>query len=206
MSGAGAIVIRVDSLIAKERLERALAAIQVQPLLKRIGERLKGFVDESFRTRGRGAWAPLAWSTVAMRAHGGSVPLQDTGSYKQSWTSRTFVTPDGGYAEVGTAKTPLAFWLEYGTGTFAGKGPYTIRIRNAKVLAARFGGGAGQFQMLGGGAVLRGGKNANWVFFGKEVQHPGIPGRPVLPTTAEGEKLLDEVVKGVEDQIAGKGP
>jgi len=199
------ITISVDSVVARERIERVLKALGMQPILNAIAMRLQGFVDESFRTKGRGAWAPLAWGTVAMRKHGGSAPLQDTGGYRQSWVTRTFISPGKGIAEIGTAKVPLAYWLEKGTGTFAGKGPYTIRVRNARVLAARLGGGTGAFMFEGGSGILRGGKGGkgDYIFFGKEVQHPGIPPRPVLPNVEQGEKLLGEVVKGIEGQIQG---
>ena len=199
------VIIKIDTAVGRERMQRAIAAFDLRSLLKRVGARLQGFVDESFRTHGRGTWPPLAWLTVAMRARGGSQPLQDQGSYRQSWTTRTFESPAGGYAEVGTRKTPLAFWLEFGTGGKAvgGGSPYTIRLRSANVLAARLGGGTGRFQLLGGGSTRRGGRNANYIFFGKEVTHPGIPPRPVLPNTRQAEALLGEVVRGVEAQIAG---
>lgn len=191
----GVVTIHVDAAVARERVQRALDAIQLRPLLTRIGQRLKGFVDESFKTRGRGTWAPLSPLTIMMRRKSSSAPLQDTGGYKQSWTTRTFENPGNAYAEVGTAKVPLAFWLEYGTGAKAvgGGSPYTIRVRNAKVLAG----------LVGGGFSTR--KNAQWIFFGKEVTHPGIPPRPVLPTQAQGEALLQQVIEGVERQIEGKG-
>ena len=36
-----------------------------------------------------------------------------------------------------------------------------------------------------------------WLFFGKEVHHPGIPPRPVLPTKDEAEKLVVQTVDGM---------
>ena len=76
-------------------------------------------------------------------------------------------TPDG---------RSLAKIHEFGTG------PYTIRVKRARVLAAqtRFG---------------------NWLIFGKEVQHPGIPARPVLPTKAVGERLVQETINAMLARI-----
>ncbi|MDZ4347914.1 MAG: hypothetical protein U1E51_36365, partial [Candidatus Binatia bacterium] len=78
------------------------------------------------------------------------------------------------FVEVGTnLKTPSGLSLgkihEFGTG------PYTIRVKRAKVLAA---------QTRAGG----------WLFFGKEVHHPGIPARPVLPTKAVAERLVQQTL------------
>lgn len=192
------------AVVGGEKLVRLAAALQPRVILKVIGERLKDHVDESFRTRGRGKWKPLAWSTVALRQRGGSVPLQDTGRYRASFVTET----DGAnYVEIGTnlkapGGAPLGPIHEFGTG------PYTIRIRQARVLAAQMGSGAGgavqhgplSFLKSGGGR----GRVGTWLFFGKEVHHPGVPARPVLPTKAEAERLIGEAVEGMLERVVEK--
>ena len=121
-----------------------------------------------------------------MRRRGGDQPLQDTGRrYKQSFVSETggpgkdYATDDRTFVEVGSnVKTetgiPLGAIHEQGTG------PFVIRVRQAKTLAARL-------------------RSGEWIRFGKEVNHPGIPARPVLPTQATAERL---VVETVEEMLA----
>ena len=176
------IEIRIDAALGAEKFARVRRELEAGTLLRLIGARLIGYVDESFKTRGRGSWRPLAASTLALRRRGGDAPLQDTGRYKQSFVLET----DGRtFVEVGSnVKTPgglsLARIHEYGTG------PYTIRVRTAKVLAAQTRMGAG-------------------LHFGKEVHHPGVPARPVLPNREQAERLVGETVEGMLQEVARGG-
>ena len=191
-------------------LDRLLAAVEPRVVLKVTGLRLQAFVDESFETRGRGGWRPLAMSTLALRKRGGDKPLQATGDYKRSFSGqedgRPFYsrpppeTDHQTYVEVGTNKKtasgiPLGPIHEYGTR------PYVINVRNAKVLAAKIGtgkGGAGEHGPLGFlSSTGRGGRVGYWMFFGKTVNHPGIPPRPVLPTAQHAETVLKPVLEGM---------
>ena len=52
-----------------------------------------------------------------------------------------------------------------------GTRPYTIRVKRARTLAAKT-------------------RAGTWMIFGREVHHPGIPARPVLPTVPQAEALL----------------
>lgn len=176
-----AVTINVTNIALRAKLDRLHAAIGPRPILKVIGLRLLSYVDQSFKTHGRGTWRPLAPLTLAMRTRGGDQPLQDTGRYKQSFVSETggpgrdYQTDDRTFVEVGSnVKTPSGIPLgkihEFGTG------PFVIRVKQAKSLSARLRSGA-------------------WVNFGKEVQHPGIPARPVLPTAATAERLVTETVE-----------
>lgn len=173
------VTISVMNTIGRGKFERLMSAVAPDTILRVVGARLMSYVDESFRTDGRGKWAPLAPSTLSFRKSGGDRPLQDTGRYKQSFVVET----DGkSYVEVGSnLKTPsggsLAAIHEYGVG------PYVIRAKNAKMLAAQTRGGV-------------------WVLFGKQVNHPGIPARPVLPTKDEAEKLVQETVNEMIDMAA----
>lgn len=164
----------MDMVIRRADLDRLIAAVQPSAVLKVIGLRLASFVDESFKTRGRGGWRPLAASTLALRARGGDAPLQDTGRYKMSFVSET---DNSTYVEVGSnIKTadgaPLALIHEKGTG------PYTIRVKQARMLAAKT-------------------RAGTWMIFGREVHHPGVPARPVLPTVQQAETILKPVVEGM---------
>ena len=161
-------------------------------LLLAIGARFMSYIDESFRSQGQhqgfstSRWKPLAWGTVALRSRGGSAPLQNTGEYRQSFVQST----DGEtYVEAGTNRVPLAYWLEHGTR------PYTIRPVRARVLAAKLPNGP-----LG---LIPTNRMSNWLFFGKEVHHPGIPARPVLPTKEIGEQLAQQVIDGYLEAQSG---
>lgn len=182
------VTINVTTLAAREKIERLAKAIGPGPILKVIGMRLLSYVDESFKTHGRGAWRPLAELTLAMRNRGGDQPLQDTGRYKQSFVSETggpgkdYETDGKTFVEVGSnVKTPSGIPLgkihEFGTG------PFVIRVKTARTLAARLRSGA-------------------WINFGKQVNHPGIPARPVLPTAATAERLVVESVTEMLDMEA----
>lgn len=176
------ITISVMSAIGQQRIARLIAAVGPRPILKVAGMRVMSYVDESFRTRGRGQWQPLAQSTLDFRRHGGDVPLQDTGKYKQSFVIET---DERTFVEVGTnLKTesgiPLAAIHENGTG------PYTIHVRRAKVLAAQNRAGV-------------------WVRWGKKVDHPGISARPVLPNQAQAETLVRETVEEMIQMEADRG-
>ena len=186
------VQISVNTTLGQAKIERLLKAVEPRTLLNVIGARLLFHVNESFNTRGRGAWAPLSPLTLALRKRGGDMPLQDTGRLKGSYVSEqggpgTDYSTDGQtYVEVGSnVKTPdgkysLAKIHEFGTG------PYTIRVKRAKVLAAQT-------------------RSGNWIMFGKQVNHPGIPARPVLPSQAVAERMIQETVDGMLSRISQPG-
>ena len=198
------VTINVTTLAAREKIDRLAKAIGPGPILKVIGMRLLSYVDESFKTHGRGQWRPLAWTTLALRKRGGDQPLQDTGRYKQSFVSET---DSKTFVEVGSnVKVPSGLSLgkihEFGTS------PYTIRSRGGKIMMAMIGqgvGGAGEHAGISlisrvGITPLR--RETNWLIFGKEIHHPGIPARPVLPTQATAERLVVETVTEMLDMEA----
>lgn len=185
---------RIDVVVKPDEKFRRVSEMLRSPrgLLLAIGARLMAFVDESFRKQGQhegfstARWRPLAWGTVALRQHGGSAPLQNTGQYRQSFVQEG----DGqSYVEVGTNRTPLAYWQEFGTK------PYTIRPVRARVLAAKLPRGP-----LG---LIPSNRISEWLIFGREVHHPGIPARPVLPTKDVGEKLVQQVLDGFLEAQGG---
>ncbi len=177
-----AVVITANTTQAQKKLERLSAAVGPRAILKVVGMRLESYVDESFKTHGRGQWRPLAASTIEQRRQGSSEPLQNEGRYKASFVKET---DERTFVEVGSnLKTPDGRSLpgihEYGTG------PYDIVAKRAKVLAARLPGGA-------------------WKIFGTHVRHPGISARPVLPDQATAEKLVIETVSEMLDQVDKEG-
>lgn len=176
--------IEVDMTNARSRLGKLEVAVGPKTVLKVITQRLVAYIDESFKTRGRGAWRPLAASTLALRQRGGDVPLQDTGEYRKGWTGQIdpsapnppALTDDETFVEVGTA-SGLARWHEYGTA------PHQITAVNRKTLAARM-------------------RSGGYMVFGKTVNHPGMPARPVLPTAADATRLLQATVQAMLDRVA----
>lgn len=173
--------INMDVVIRRADLDRLLVAVQPATVLKVIGLRLMEFVDESFRTRGRGGWAPLRPSTLLTRLRGGDAPLQDTGRYKQSFTTET---DNQTYIEVGTnAKTESGASL--GRIHELGAGPFTVRVRRARVLAAQT-------------------RDGGWLRFGKEVTIT-IPPRPVLPTEQQAEEILKPVLEEMLERTKDGG-
>ena len=177
--------LQLETVIKRRDLDALLKAVEPAVVLGVIAVNLVDFVTKSFNTRGRGKWRPLAASTLALRQRGGDVPLQDTGQYKQSFTgqvSRQPLTPapetdNRTYVEVGSNKKtpsgiPLAAIHEEGTK------PYTIKVKQARVLAAKT-------------------RAGTWLIFGREVHHPGISARPVLPTVPEAEARLKPVLEGM---------
>lgn len=188
------LIINVNTAVGQRKLVALKKAVAPQTILEVIGQRFLAWVDESFKTRGRGQWRPLAWGTLALRPRGGDAPLQDTGRYKQSFVletdNRTRVSV--GSSIKGPGGVPLSKIHEEGTN------PYTIRARTAKVLAARAGQGSGGARIVGLIATKR---VSEWIIFGKEVHHPGIPARPVLPTKQEAEQLVTETVNAMIKRV-----
>ncbi len=174
--------INLDTVIRRADLDRLLSVLEPSAVLGVIKLRLLEFVHESFETRGRGGWKPLAMSTLALRMRGGDVPLQDTGRYKQSFVSES---DNQTHVEVGTSLkaasgVPLGPIHEHGTG------PYTIRVNRARVLAAKT-------------------RAGTWMIFGREVRHPGIPARPVLPTVRQAEDALKPTLEGMLERTKDGG-
>lgn len=177
------VTINVTAAAAREKIERLAKAVGPSVILKVVGLRLLSYVDQSFKTHGYGRWRPLAQSTLDQRERGGDQPLQDTGRYKQSFVrdvggkvgpGTDYQTDDRTFVEVGSnVKTPSGLSLgkihEFGTR------PFVIEVKRAKTLAARL-------------------RSGGWAVFGKRVNHPGIPARPVLPTQDTAERLVVESV------------
>lgn len=199
------VQISVNTTLGQAKIERLLKAVEPRTLLNVIGARLLFHVNESFNTRGRGAWAPLSPLTLALRKRGGDMPLQDTGRLKGSYVSEqggpgTDYSTDGQtYVEVGSnVKTPggkysLAKIHEYGAviEPIPGKfWQYSYTTKKGRTVNVK------RPTML----VL--GKIGDQLIFSKRVV---IPPRPVLPSQAAAEKMIQETVDGMLSRIAQPG-
>lgn len=153
----------------------AADALVPSTLLKLIGIRLTGFMADRFEADGAvpefglPGWQPLKPSTIALRRGGSSKPLQDTGQLRMSYQGQE--SDNQTYVEVGSNKQYASF---HETGT----APYVIQAKSGKTLAAKLAGGG-------------------WMIFGKRVNHPGLPARPVLPAKSVAEQLMAEEVEEV---------
>jgi phage gpG-like protein len=177
------ISIDVDVNAPKALLASLQAVLRPELLLKLLGLRYTNFLstrfegDGSVPNEGIGAkWVPLKPSTVMQRRQGSSRPLQDTGRLKMSYTG----TPNFGadWVEVGSN-------MEYASYHEEGTKPYVITPKTKKALAAKLSAGG-------------------WVVFGKRVNHPGIPARPVLPDVPLAERIGVEEIESVIDDVTGK--
>lgn len=159
-------------------------ALQPSVLLKLIGLRLTGFMTDRFENDGANtefnlpAWEPLKPSTISMRRSGSSRPLQDSGRLRMSYLAQP-ETDNSTYVEVGSN-------MEYASYHEDSTGPYVITAKTKRGLAA---------QLASGG----------WVRFGKKVNHPGLPARPVLPSVQNAEQMmLEEYEEVLRTAIEGE--
>ena len=185
------------------------------PLLKRWGVLVQQEIDRNFQSGGRPPWVPLRPSTIAARRKGSDKPLRDTGALQRSFDQEL------GPRDVTVfSRSPVAVFHEFGT-----RGPYPIRAKHAKALAIPTGNkslaGLGRSPRLkAGGFVFRPGPGQKagkrfagrvgktvqpfaGLIFRREVMHPGLPARPMLPTPAllvprliaAGEALVRQLVE-----------
>lgn len=138
-----------------DKLKRPLA--NRTPMLKAIGEAGTEWILENFAKRGRlrmpGGWKPLRPNTIA--AKGYDQPLVTYGDLALSF----YYTIAQGQVRL-RSDSPIARFHEFGT-----KGPYDIP-KNPPMPAGKY-----LAFMTTGGMV-----------FAKQVKHPGLPRRPMLPT------------------------
>ena len=200
---------RIDRLIQ----EAGPGAGRLQ-LMTRLGLTVLRWVDQNFASGGGkvGGWVPLRPLTVFGRRKGSAVPLSNTGLLKGSFTYAA--TEDE--VAVGTARQ-VALWHQFGTA------PYIIRPRTKKALAfpapPGFGGG-GLFvrrrqaktpivgivslqSLLAAGVKRKGLPKGKGQFQSfavvREVHHPGLPARPMLPRTYA--DIAAEVTKTLQDWV-----
>ena len=209
LEGATRFRRRIDQLIR----EAGPGAGRLQ-LMTRLGLTVLRWVDQNFASGGGkvGGWRPLRPLTIFGRRKGSAVPLSNTGLLKGSFTYAA--TEDD--VAVGTANR-VAAWHQFGTA------PYIIRPRVKKALAfpapPGFGGGglfvrrrpagtpvvgiASLKSLLATGAKrssLPKGKGQFQSFaVVREVHHPGLPARPMLPRNSA--DIATEVTTTLQDWV-----
>lgn len=154
-----------------------LAAIKAQSdpkqWLAAVGNALIRWVNDNFKNQGtEEKWKPLSPNTMANRRGGGAgaQALMDTGRLRMSFTQASGNPRIIGDTVSVTSNMEYAPYHEFGTG------PFTIRKNGPGVLA---------FKTAGG------------MVFAKEVHHPGIPRRPMLPSEGVARSLTIETLTNV---------
>lgn len=164
------------------------------------------WVTRNFRSEGAltgTPWAKLSPWTIASRRKGSSRVLQDTGGLSRSFT----IQASNDQVAVGTAMD-IAKYHQSGTGTFGPTGkPYIIRPVNAQALAFNApsnvqGGNIGRvkaaFSSLNSQKTFKKGQR---LLFTREVIHPGVPARPMLPTKEQILPSLLTVARNFMDEL-----
>jgi len=157
-------------------------------MLKLIGIKHLNWINANFRAGGlESQWKPLSPNTIAARRQGGgsgsAQTLRDKGELSQSFTighPKNIFVLDVNTIRVGT-QVSYASYQHFGTG------PYIIRPRNKKFLMF---------------------KTAQGVRFAREVHHPGLPQRRLLPSEVLAQQMaageLDAYIKtSIEQAEAG---
>jgi len=167
-------------------------------LYDRIGIQVISWVDKNFRAQGlEHPWKALRPSTLFGKRMAGKDAKALSGL-------RVLVShrPSSRNVVIGFPDESPAKYQHYGT-----PGPYIIRPRNK--LALRF------FSLpIAGRTVtakrksgtprvgLVGGDKQSFIF-AKEVKHPGLPPRPLLPSQAKGGEIAVAVIEDMFKEAAG---
>lgn len=206
-----------------QQMRQAIRGVQDRTKLHtHIGIKIGQWIDQNFKAEGlEKKWAPLAKSTLFGRRMAGrdAKILQNNGMLRASHTYRA--TADRvivGFPEKSTAefhhfgtnpytirpKKPDGFLMFFMPPGGIGKGNNTTLIRRK--------GGTPKVGMVSASEARqrglkkpagRGGMQS--VAFRKEVHHPGLKARPLLPTQPLAESLVQKVVQEyLENTLNGK--
>lgn len=170
----------------QKEMRRIGAKFAMRKYLDLIGNHLLDWVDTNFKTEGKApgrllSWKKLSPNTIAGRRKGSKKVLQDTGRLKQSFVSK--VHRSAQRVSVGTPDK-RAPWHHYGTG------PYVIKPKKRKFL--KF-------------PVPVSARWPNGFAFVKQVWHPKVRARPLIPNEALGSKMALEVLDAYVDKVLKKG-
>ncbi len=182
------VVVSVNVKPLQDTMARLSRKVESRAYLETLGLRILAWVDENFRAGGlEHPWVPLSPNTIASRRQGSGAgsaqPLRDTGRMAQSFVYE--LDPGGRSVWVGT-RDEKAQWHQEGTR------PYIIRPVRAKMLRFITASPQGPKSKRGGGGFFA---------FAKEVHHPGIPARPLLPTPGLARDLAVEVMEGFVQEL-----
>ena len=181
---------------------------RIQSMLTRLGNKARdrrelharwailalNWINKNFQTEGRlaGGWAPLKPGTLAGRRGRSGRILQDTGELRNSfvprWTSE--------HASVGS---PLqkALWHEKGTR------PYVIRPKKPGGVLVFESGGEIKVKtktLASGRKIDIPSVTGTTKVFVRQVNHPGLPARRMLPKADE-PVLLKDLLKAAQDYV-----
>lgn len=157
--------IRLDDAGMKAKIKRVQDSIGSRNMMDGIGLRHLKWINDNFVSRGAGKWAPLSPNTIASRRKGSSVPLQNTGNLRASFSHRVSIL--GSSVTAGTQNRIAEY---HHTGTR----PYEIRPRNGRFLA---------FMTVNGPVWAR------------KVNHPGLPQRKLIPDEGEAKTLAVAIIE-----------
>ena len=173
-------------------------------LHRQIGIDIIKWINRNFESQGlEKPWEPLAASTLFGRRKGGEGAkiLQNKGTLRASHTYRASTSnvivgfPEGGIAE----------YHHFGTS------PYTIKPKSPDgVLAFPFPPGLGAPTTIvkrrkGApkvGIINKSGSKQSFMFV-KEVHHPGLKARPLLPSVPLAEQLANESIQRYMANLTG---
>ena len=186
--------VKINIKAAQKKLKKIGSKLNQRQLLNAIGLRQLKWINDNFKHKGAlrqsGGWKPLEESTKFGRRQADPKTLQDTGRLRQSFVHKV----RGISVSVGTGdkKAP---WHEFGTK------PYTIRAKTKRFPA---------FPHQGGKSVIRGHEQSRFNgkpgAFAKEIDHPGLAARPMLPTKRIARQLAVKVLNAfVEREIRRNG-
>ena len=209
------IVIRGVQQVQRE-LGRVIGSIaKPQPLLRAVGTVIDRWIDQNFLAQGaEQRWKPLAASTIFARrqGRGGGSPrvLMDRGKLRASHSFKV----SGSIVQIGFPQGSAA---EY---HHKGSPPHTIRAKKATMLAFPFPAfsqlstGAMRTKFVkkrtgapavgivkatairkAGMAVPKGRGAVQSYLFARQVHHPGLVARPLLPTTGLAERMVHDAVE-----------
>jgi len=184
MAGVG---IQVKGVPVRRLINAQSALRNKLEIHRRIGIELVKWGQNNFKAGGlEEPWASLKSSTLYGRRKGGGLPLQDTGKLRRSFL--TFRATD--QEVVWGSSDPRALWHHEGTD------PYTIRPKGKKALAFPSPEGTKLSSKTRGrmGRSKRRLANLNYIVV-KEVHHPGLPSRRLLPSEAVARDLTRQVVE-----------
>lgn len=168
--------VEVDARKALQKLARLSKAMEPSDLLDAIGQSQLNWVNKNFRKAGiEQKWPPLSENTVAAhrRGRGAGTAQPLRDSGRLAQSFIRRVTGDE--VAVGT-ENKIAEYHHFGTG------PFIIRPKKAKKL--RF-------------------KTAKGMVFAKEVRHPGLPKRPLLPTKETAARMAVKVINAAVESADG---
>ena len=198
--GEAGLEIRLDTKDAQAAIWKVIQHVNPNTITKLIGQEFLAWIDKNFRAQGiEEKWKPLSRNTIAGRRVGGgkgpiAAILQNTGKLKQSFVpggSGNLFSQDDTHVTVGSGLI-YASWHEEGTD------PYTIQPSSKPYLVFPV-----AVQKRSAKGRFKKGFGQSWVKT-KEVHHPGLPARHMLPSEKAATGMALGVIKGILAKATAK--